>query len=265
MARLIAWCRDNIAYGQFEVAPHQPPLDVSRSYFDLIINHSVFTHLDERHQDLWLAELQRITRPGAVLLLTVEGATSWNRTCEASERVGENPERWRQELETRGMVFISDDHFVGSTHPDFYHSAIHAPWYVFEHWSRFFDLAAYLPDGSATQDLVVLRRRADGAPTPRPIGHRFAPADAPGLGPGRRVRRGGLLGRIRSAGKRLIRRRQTLAQDARSGQLDAETVAREINMLRAGLYEQGNRISVLAAQLRNEIESLRNGHGGPGP
>jgi hypothetical protein len=33
---------------------------------------------------------------------------------------------------------------------------------------------------------------------------------------------------------------------------------REINMLRVGLYEQGKRMSVLAAQLRDEIEAARN-------
>ena len=33
----------------------------------------------------------------------------------------------------------------------------------------FFDVEAYLPDGSWSQDLVVLRRRADGAPRSRPV------------------------------------------------------------------------------------------------
>jgi hypothetical protein len=112
----------------------------------------LFTHLDERMQDLWLGELRRITRPGGLLLLTVEGQSSWNRTAEASELGGEDPERWRTELESRGILFISDDLFVGSSHPGFYHSAIHAPWYVFEHWTQFFDVAAFIPDGSLSQD-----------------------------------------------------------------------------------------------------------------
>jgi hypothetical protein len=30
-------------------------------------------------------------------------------------------------------------------------------------------------------------------------------------------------------------------------------------MLRVGLYEQGRRVSILAAQLRDEIESIRKG------
>jgi hypothetical protein len=45
------------------------------------------------------------------------------------------------------------------------------------------------------------------------------------------------------------------------GGLDPEATKRELNMLRAGLYEQGNRISVLAAELRAELEALRDRDG----
>ncbi len=38
-----------------------------------------------------------------------------------------------------------------------------------------------------------------------------------------------------------------------------QQLLREIQMLRAGLYEQGRRISVLGAQLRDEIAATRAG------
>jgi SAM-dependent methyltransferase len=163
-AEMIGWVRANIPYVRAEVAPHKPPLPYPAGYFDLVINHSVFTHLDEIYQDLWLAELHRITRPEALLLLTVEGTSSWNRLADAVESDGGDLSRWRRELESRGILFIRDDVFIGSTHPDFYHSTFHAPWYVFEHWARFFDVVLYLPDGSISQDLIVLRRRHESAP-----------------------------------------------------------------------------------------------------
>jgi SAM-dependent methyltransferase len=248
-AEMIEWCRTNIPYGEYQVAPHEPPLTYPDHSFDLIINHSVFTHLDERHQDLWLAELQRIASPGAMLLLTVEGTASWNRTLEASERVGEPTEQWQAELESRGILFITDDHFVGSTHPDFYHSTLHAPWYVFEQWTRYFDLIAYLPEGSDTQDLVVLRRRPDGAPAPRPIGHRGAVANAQNsAAPAARWRR-----RADAVARRIVGSRW------RTDRPDPAAIERELNMLRSGLYEQGKRISVLAAELRAEIEAAHRG------
>ena len=120
-AEIIGGCGRTFPWA-YQVAPHTPRSHIPDHHFDLVINHSVFTHLDEHHQNLWLAELQRIAEPGALLLLTIKGQSSWNRTYEASVRVGEDPERWRADLRRAGMVFIGDDHFVGSTHPDFYHS-----------------------------------------------------------------------------------------------------------------------------------------------
>ncbi len=247
-AEMIEWCRANIPFGTYAVAPQQPPLPYADHSFDLIINHSVFTHLDEGHQNLWLTELQRVASPGATLLLTVEGTATWNRTREASERVGEPIDQWQDELELRGILFIADDHFVGSTHPDYYHSTVHAPWYVFEHWTRYFDLVAYLPEGSDTQDLVVLRRRPDGAPAPRPIGHRSAPVAQSASSAAAHWRRRAAVVARRLAGS---------GRPAASPKSAA--IERELNMLRSGLYEQGKRMSVLAAELRAEIDAARRG------
>jgi SAM-dependent methyltransferase len=286
-AEMIDWLRANVPYGSYEVAPHEPPLLYADHYFDLVINHSVFSHLDERMQDLWLGELQRITRPGGLLMLTVEGVTSWNRTAKASELAGEDPERWRDELESRGILFISDDLFVGSSHPDFYHSAVHAPWYVFEHWTRFFDIAAYIPNGSLSQDLVVFRRRDDDAVQPRPIGRRLqnagfeasaataanaaaqpSAARRAGAG-GRRIahRATSALNRVRHSSRTTTQRHAASTDPGANGgfpralasdRLDPQALTREMAMLRVGLYEQGRRISILAAQLRDEIDALRN-------
>jgi SAM-dependent methyltransferase len=275
---MIAWCERNIPFATFATGPHAPPLPYPDHHFDLVINHSVFSHLDEHLQHLWLLELQRITRPSAVLLLTVEGTSSWNRTVEAS--ASDDIEKWREELETRGVLFISDDHFVGSTHPDFYHSSVNAPWYVLERWPEYFDIAAYLPDGSITQDLVVLRRRDDGAEPPRSIGRRAHPvivevpapvAPAPPRPPDLIARALARLERLirRALGRRpapveppappppagpqaLPRPRNTPAGDA-----EADPVERELKMMRVGLYEQANRISVIASELRREMDELK--------
>lgn len=232
---MIEWVSRNIPYARTSVGQMQPPLPYSDQHFDLVINHSVFTHLDEVHQDLWLAELRRITRPDGLVLLTVEGQSSWNRTTAFSEQAGESVERWRDELESRGILAITDDQLIGSTHPDSYHSTVHAPWYVFEHWNEYFDVRSYLVDGSISQDLIVLRRRADDAPVPRPIGHRghAAPAAGAAADP------------------------QTPPDASGQIELDPAAVNRQLNMLRAAIYEQGRRISVIAAQLRDEIAESR--------
>ena len=49
--------------------------------------------------------------------------------------------------------------------PDFYHSTFHAPWYIFEHWSRWFTVAAFLPRRSMDyQDFVLLHRPEGDGP-----------------------------------------------------------------------------------------------------
>jgi SAM-dependent methyltransferase len=285
----IAWLRENVPYGHFAVTPHEPPTQYPDGFFDLVINHSVFTHLDERMQHLWLAELQRIVRPGGVLLLTVQSLTTWNQALADMAGGGEDVAPLRNRLESDGIVFIEHDHFVGSTHPDWYHTTFHAPWYVFERWTRYFDLGAYLPHGSHSQDLVVLVRRPEGEPAPAPIGHQGGQAAADGAAPAAATaeddRRAMVTARLESLGALTERRtppsnplarakRTALAHElGRQDRIDSDIVAvlhdlrdelaeqrrlidernREIAMLRVGLYEQGKRLSIVADQLREEL------------
>ncbi len=262
-AEMIDWLRANVPYGRFEVAPHLPPLPYPDHRFDLVLSHSVFSHLDERHQDHWLAELQRITRPGACLMLTVEGPSTWARIQQAVTNSGASAHSWEAELRSRGILFIDNDAWVGSTHPDFYHSTIHAPWYVFQHWAAFFDVEAYLVDGSWSQDLVVLRRREDGAPPTRPL---IVPEPASAVPASTDGVAADAMAGLRSAAKRArrqamdtirARRQPNTAATAAGAQTDLADVAREISMLRVGLYEQGRRISILAEQLRDELRAAR--------
>jgi SAM-dependent methyltransferase len=291
-AEMIAWMQQSIPFGSYIVGPHEPPLPYPDGHFDLVINHSVFTHIDERLQDLWLAELRRITRPDAIVLLTVEGHAVWNRALSQLGDAGEDVEGYRRRLEQNGILHIAEDQLVGSTHPPFYHSTFHAPWYVFEHWSEFFEIAGYLSRGVGQQDLLTLRRRRDDEPVPRPIGHRDAAqpvpapipvrpvqisaAPGPRMGP-RRIARG-VARRVRSRIDGSIRPPSPngVARSTRLAALSTELAAlstdlaalstelqemhghfanrdRAVSMLKVGLYEQGRRISVVAAELREEI------------
>ena len=72
-ADAIAWVREHLDFATADVNEPLPPTAYADGQFDLIYNHSVFTHLDEQRQDAWLLELRRITRLGGHLLLTVHG------------------------------------------------------------------------------------------------------------------------------------------------------------------------------------------------
>jgi hypothetical protein len=57
----------------------------------------------------------------------------------------------------KGLVYNREDSWQDGPVPDLYHKTIHAPWYVFEHWKRFFEIRSYLVRGALEfQDLVVL-------------------------------------------------------------------------------------------------------------
>jgi SAM-dependent methyltransferase len=255
-AEAIAWLNATLPYGTYTTLAPIPPSTFDDATFDLIINHSVFTHLGEDTQDAWLAELRRITAPGAILLLTVHGTAEWAHTVEdVSAGDATIAARLHEQLRSEGIVFIRDDHFIGSVHPDFYHTTFHAPWYVLEHWGRWFDVIAYVVNGVDVQDLVILRRTDDDV---RP--EILRPAATPSHENDGATRGRSPLGRARD----LLPRRRPIEpelaaalcdiRDQLKAQQDALTAReRELDMLRVGIYEQGRRMSLIAHQLREDI------------
>ena len=156
----IEWAREHVPYASLLRNEGSPPLDFPAGFFDLIYNHSVFTHLDAAYQDDWLAELARITRPGGFVLLTVNGEYAFAEFERTWRDAGADPSAHRETLRDEGLLYIADDSWVGGPFPDFYHSTFHAPWYVFAHWSSFFDICAYITRGAlGHQDQVLLQAR----------------------------------------------------------------------------------------------------------
>jgi SAM-dependent methyltransferase len=155
----IAWNQANLPGIQFARNDHEPPLPYADETFDLLINHSVFTHIDEQMQDVWLAELHRVLKPGGIALLSVHGPRAFAVAEDATLAEGDTAIVWRRELERAGILFIGADGYVGSSFPDFYHTTYHAPWYVLEHWSQWFTVLGYLQKADlGFQDIVLLER-----------------------------------------------------------------------------------------------------------
>jgi SAM-dependent methyltransferase len=150
-AEAIAWVDANLDFVRAITSGGLPPLPYDDGAFDLIINHSVMSHLDEAYQDAWLAELARVLSADGILILTVHGAFSqafWAKHLPQDDPLREERiAAMYREVDLHGIYFMRDDSWAADF-PSFYQNTFHAPWYVFEHWSRYLEIASYIPRGS---------------------------------------------------------------------------------------------------------------------
>ena len=151
----ISWCLASYPHevrrSRFAFARNAdlPPLPFRSDSFDLIYAISVFTHLPEGLQLRWLAELRRVARPDALVVLSTQG--------DALIRGHLGPEDARV-LDSHGFFY----HPYGATQglPEYYQAAWHTRAYIDRVWSRYFHVAAHLRAGVADhQDLVLCVKR----------------------------------------------------------------------------------------------------------
>ncbi|MER8584837.1 class I SAM-dependent methyltransferase [Mesorhizobium sp. M1338] len=69
---VIALTRSNGVPGELSTIEPLGALNMADASVDAILAYSVFTHLPERVHLHWMAEFKRVTRPGAIVALTVE-------------------------------------------------------------------------------------------------------------------------------------------------------------------------------------------------
>ncbi len=72
----VAWIRDHLPEIPVFQGPLMPPTHYPDNEFDLVFGLSVMTHLAYPVQEVWLAEIRRILRPGGMALLTFAGHTA---------------------------------------------------------------------------------------------------------------------------------------------------------------------------------------------
>jgi len=150
----IGWCRENFPEGRFETVSLRPPTNLPSEHYDLVFSISVLTHLTEERQFEWLEEVRRITRPGALILISVHGETAWVNGGSSLARYAE----WR----AAGFLIVGKNHDLDDATVDgseYYNSFVTRS-YIFEQWSKYFSVVDVVAGAIATQqDLVVLRRQ----------------------------------------------------------------------------------------------------------
>ena len=149
----VEWCAKNFPEARFETVPLLPPTKFGAATFDLVFAISVLTHLTEESQLAWLAELGRITAPGATVLLSVHGETAWLLGGTDLARYGE----WR----SKGFLVIgkNDDLDGSGVDSSQYYNSFISREYIFKVWSRYFKVMDVLGGAvNSIQDLVVLKK-----------------------------------------------------------------------------------------------------------
>lgn len=148
----IAWCREQLGdVARFVCNAAEPPIaEVAGASVDLRYGVSVLSHLPEPMQDVWLAEIARLLRPGGIALLSVHGPDLLPTDAEPAVLA---------DFARRGFAFRRGGGTTGL--PDFYQQAFHRVDYIEDHWVKWLDVLEVLPRGMAGyQDLVVCRRRS---------------------------------------------------------------------------------------------------------
>jgi len=141
-----------------EALPLLPPTTLAPDSFDVIVGHSVFSHLSVEAQDRWLEELARLARPGGHVAVSFNGpvALRWH----LEHPLVEVPASIEVDVKRDGIAVWRGDGWEDEFYEG-YHTTFHGHDYVREHWSRWFEvIAVHEAAALATQDIAVLRPRS---------------------------------------------------------------------------------------------------------
>lgn len=146
----VAWCREHLgSFAAFEVSGDEPPLPYPAARFDLVFAISVFSHLPEDRQRVWLAELQRVLRPGGLLIASVHGEGLLLAPDQAEAR---------EALRRDGILYLVGSDTPGL--PAYYQTTFHTRDYLQREWARYFEVLHIQERGINNQHDAVLCRRS---------------------------------------------------------------------------------------------------------
>lgn len=153
----IAWLRERPGVHALPI-DLLPPTTLPDDAFDVVIGHSVLSHLAEPAQDAWLAELARVTRPRGHVAVSFNGPACL--TWHLEHPLADVPRTVAETLEAAGIALWGEDGWEQEFHSG-YHTTFHRHDYIRERWSRWFDVVAIHERAALpTQDIAVLRGRA---------------------------------------------------------------------------------------------------------
>ena len=168
----VAWCRENLPFATYEVLPKAPPSPFAPGTFDAVFAYSVFSHLPEKLHRAWIEDLHRITRPGAIVVLTVQGMRVIEKMIERklpSDRPSAAElSRDLPRIRESGFAFYPYGHlgytdernqqFYDRWDMETYGSTFMLHTFFHRRWSDLFHVVSWNPAPDDWQDYVILRR-----------------------------------------------------------------------------------------------------------
>jgi glycosyltransferase involved in cell wall biosynthesis/2-polyprenyl-3-methyl-5-hydroxy-6-metoxy-1,4-benzoquinol methylase len=155
---------------QFLANDPTPPLAVDDHQFDLVYSFSVFSHLSPEVNLAWAAELVRITRPGALAVVTTQRRAFLD-YCEAIKQ-GEPKSSWHETLAKAFSDIEADKRrydngeavYVpsgggGVREGWFYGEAVIPHSFFVEHWPDELEIIDFIDDAQRCPQAVVVARR----------------------------------------------------------------------------------------------------------
>ncbi len=143
---LIKWCKQHLTFAEFAENWLSPPLAFDDKRFDFVYALSVFTHLPESLQIVWMEELSRILKPGGYLLITTHG-----------ERYMDVLTPSEAQAFAAGQLVVRYDKVAGTNMC----SVFHPQKYVREKLINGFEVVDFVPGGAKGnlyQDIFLLQK-----------------------------------------------------------------------------------------------------------
>jgi SAM-dependent methyltransferase len=149
----VEWCRANLP-GRYQTIATEPPTTWPDRSFDVIFGISVISHLRDEARRAWYGELQRLARPGALVMLSLLGDHAIATTSVDAKTLALIDERgsWFMPTDEAIDKLLGGRNIYGTTYQSSKASVTEA--------ERWFDVLELVPACvNSHQDLLVLRRR----------------------------------------------------------------------------------------------------------
>ena len=165
-ARMIEWLRDNLTWVKALRAVPRQPLPCADQRFDAVVSISVFTHMNESDHRFYIEELHRVTRRGAILMITVHAERAIERAIADPSILsmlnipaGELRAAYAALQQGDGFHFTIQAGHLTSPNYDYGVTFVSRRW-IETVWTQWFNIEAYVAGGIHDfQDIVVARRR----------------------------------------------------------------------------------------------------------